>query len=250
MSAGLSNNQSGQSQHFIVYPAIDIESSNLSTSRSQSDGVIADINSLLSALGNAGLSKVHLVDLDLAFSRGENFKLMAEIISTSNLWFQISGGVRDIKIVERYLKLKAGRINLDPSWLSRPAELGQLLDLRAQYSNSCEFAIAVDIDADQVKSRGTGEVFGIWRELIPNIPEIITHVIVTDNNRDGKMSGIKLDFYREINELVKQEVIASGGVSSISDLIELKQLGLSGAIVGKAIYSGAITLRELADVIV
>jgi len=250
MSAGLSNNQSGQSQHFIVYPAIDIESSNLSTSRGQSDGAIADINSLLSALGNAGLSKVHLVDLDLAFSRGENFKLMAEIISTSNLWFQISGGVRDIKIVERYLKLKAGRINLDPSWLSRPAELGQLLDLRAQYSDSCEFAIAVDIDGDLVKSRGTGEVFGIWRELIPNIPEIINHVIVTDNNRDGKMSGVRLDFYREINELVKQEVIASGGVSSISDLIELKKLGLSGAIVGKAIYSGAITLRELADVII
>ena len=64
------------------------------------------------------------------------------------------------------------------------------------------------------------------------------------------MSGVKLDFYREINELVKQQVIASGGVSSISDLIELKKLGLSGAIVGKAIYSGAITLKELADVII
>lgn len=250
MSAGLSNNQSGQSQHFMVYPAIDIESSNLSTSRGQSDGAIADINSLLSALGDAGLSKVHLVDLDLAFSRGENYKLMAEIISTSNLWFQVSGGVRDFQVVERYLKLKVDRINLDPSWLTRPTELSQLIDLFARYSDGCEIAIAVDIEADQVKSRGTGEVFGLWRELMPNIPEIINHVIVTDNSRDGKMSGVKLDFYREINELVKQQVIASGGVSSISDLIELKKLGLSGAIVGKAIYSGAITLEELADVII
>jgi len=234
----------------MVYPAIDIESSILSTSRGQSDGAIADINSLLSALGDAGLPKVHLVDLDLAFSRGENFKLIAEIISTNNLWFQVSGGVRDIKIVDRYLKLKVGRINLDPAWLTKLTELGQLIDLCAQYSDSCEFAIAVDIEADLVKSRGTGEVFGIWRELIPNIPEIISHVIVTDNSRDGKMSGVKLDFYKEINDLVSQKVIASGGVSSVSDLIELKNLGLSGAIVGKAIYSGAITLRELADVII
>jgi phosphoribosylformimino-5-aminoimidazole carboxamide ribonucleotide (ProFAR) isomerase len=230
------------SQVFEILPALDIENGKLSQSRGQLTGEYSEIATLLQDISNAGLTSIHLVDLDLAFSRGENFGTIKKIIESTPLRIQISGGIRTAEQVKKYLELRIGRINLDGIWLTKLAEISEIS------VGSTELAIALDLQGEEIVSRGTGQSFGPWRKLIADIPNEVSNIIVTDNKRDGKLSGVDIDLYSEIVELANCSVIASGGVHTISDLQDLKSAGVSGAVVGKAIYSGAITFKELADV--
>ena len=182
------------------------------------------------------------MDLDLAFSRGENFGTIKKIIESTPLRIQISGGIRTAEQVKKYLELRIGRINLDGIWLTKLAEISEIS------VGSTELAIAIDLQGEEIVSRGTGQSFGPWRKLIADIPNEVSNIIVTDNKRDGKLLGVDIDLYSEIVELANCSVIASGGVHTISDLQNLRSVGVSGAVIGKAIYSGAITFKELADV--
>jgi len=230
------------SQVFEILPALDIENGKLSQSRGQLTGEYSEIATLLQDISSAGLTSIHLVDLDLAFSRGENFGTIKKIIESTPLRIQISGGIRTAEQVKKYLELRIGRINLDGIWLTKLAEISEIS------VGSTELAIAIDLQGEEIVSRGTGQSFGPWRKLIADIPNEVSNIIVTENKRDGKLSGVDIDLYSEIVELANCSVIASGGVHTISDLQDLKGVGVLGAVVGKAIYSGAITFKELADV--
>ena len=230
------------SQIFEILPALDIENGKLSQSRGQLTGEYSEIATLLQDISSAGLTSIHLVDLDLAFSRGENFGTIKKIIESTPLRIQISGGIRTAEQVKKYLELRIGRINLDGIWLTKLAEISEIS------VGSTELAIAIDLQGEEIVSRGTGQSFGPWRKLIADIPNEVSNIIVTDNKRDGKLLGVDIDLYSEIVELANCSVIASGGVHTISDLQNLRSVGVSGAVIGKAIYSGAITFKELADV--
>jgi len=230
------------SQIFEILPALDIENGKLSQSRGQLTGEYSEIATLLQDISSAGLTSIHLVDLDLAFSRGENFGTIKKIIESTPLRIQISGGIRTAEQVKKYLELRIGRINLDGIWLTKLAEISEIS------VGSTELAIAIDLQGEEIVSRGTGQSFGPWRKLIADIPNEVSNIIVTDNKRDGKLLGVDIDLYSEIVELANCSVIASGGVHTISDLQNLRSVGVSGAVVGKAIYSGAITFKELTDV--
>lgn len=189
-----------------------------------------------------GASYIHLVDLEGARA-GEptNFDTVASVISSVDIPCEIGGGIRNINTVERYVNAGADRVILGTSAVSDKAFLKQAIS---------EFGkkIAVGVDARD----GIVSISGwLQQSGIPTLDFIgemlslgIDTIICTDISKDGALSGTNTALYREILSKYELKLIASGGVTSVDDIRELRECGTYGAILGKAIYNGNIDLVE------
>ncbi len=189
-----------------------------------------------------GCSAIHIVDLDGAKS-GEtvNIDTVKRIAAVKGLYSEIGGGIRNMETVSRYMEAGVDRVILGTAALKDPSFLKNALK---EYGD--RIAVGVDLKDGKVAVKGwleTSNKDGI--EFLKELEDLgVEGVIVTDISRDGAMKGTNLDLYGRIKEEVSLKVTASGGVSTIEDIVALKSMGLYGAIIGKAYYTGAIKLQE------
>jgi len=185
-----------------------------------------------------GAKWVHLVDLDSAFNTGSNAGLFKDLIDKSSINIQLSGGISDESSLNLALATKAVRINISTAALQKIDWVVRVIN-----SHKERLTIGLDISNGVLVARGSGEVIGDPFEYIKVLDKAgCMRYIVTDNSTDGELNGPNLDLLDKVSKSTKSLIIASGGVSKLSDLGNLRQMGLDGVIVGKALYVGAIDI--------
>ena len=224
-----------------LLPAIDIKngkSVRLKQADLDSAEQYENPNVVLSDFVAKGAKWVHLVDLDAAFQSGSNSELIQELIHISPIKIQLSGGIINETTLQKVLSTKADRINIATAAL-------QNIDwvVKAIKSNNERLMIGLDINDGVLVARGSGEVIGDPFEYIKTLDMAgCKRYVVTDNSTDGELSGPNLDLLDKVLKSTKSLIIASGGISKLSDLKDLREMGLDGVIVGKALYVGAIEI--------
>ena len=195
----------------------------------------------------SGAEWIHLVDLDAAFGIGSNADLLAEVIGALDIRVELSGGIRDDESLHRALATGCTRVNLgtaaleDPEWTSRViAEFGDRI------------AVGLDVRGNTLSARGWTRDGGDLFETITRLDrDGCARYVVTDVTKDGTLAGPNLELLKSVCAVTKAPVIASGGISNLSDienLAALRSIGIEGAIVGKALYAGAFTLQQALEV--
>ena len=233
----------------LVIPAIDLKEGKcvrLEQGEMHRDTVFSD-NPAEQAVKwqQAGAELLHLVDLDGAFAgQPKNRDAIASIIKAVSIPCQLGGGIRDIATIEAYLSLGLSRVIIGTAALRNP-------ELVVEACGKFPGRIVVGIDAKSglVAVQGWAELTDITAvELARKFENCgVSAIIYTDISRDGMMSGPNIDATRALAEAISIPVIASGGVSSLKDienLMAIEKSGVTGAITGKAIYTGAINLNE------
>ena len=191
-----------------------------------------------------GAEWIHLVDLDAAFGRGHNRDvLLAVLRSRRDVKIELSGGIRDDDSLEQALELGATRVNLGTAALENPEWAAEAID---RFGDA--IAVGLDVRGTTLAARGwTREGGDLW-EVLERLEQAgCARYVVTDVTKDGTLRGPNLDLLRQLTDRTERPVVASGGISSLDDIAALRALvpaGVEGAIVGKALYSGAFTLAE------
>jgi phosphoribosylformimino-5-aminoimidazole carboxamide ribotide isomerase len=205
---------------------------------------LTDPVSVARAWAQLGFARLHVVDLDAATGRGSNAELVRELIRESEADVQVGGGVRDAETIERLLADGADRVVVgtraleEPGWLEHVAALwpGQLV-------------VAADVRDRRVVTRG-------WARTLPrHISDVVEEMndlplaalLVTAVHREGQLAGTDLPLMEDVAESSVHPVIASGGVARLADLRSLADAGISGAVIGMALYTGAIDARAVVD---
>lgn len=193
----------------------------------------------------AGATAVHVVDLEGA-KNGDtpNLETVRAIVN-EGLFTEVGGGVRSMETVETYLSLGVGRVILGTAAVTDRDFLRRALDRYGE-----KIAVGVDLKNGNVAIHGwteTAPLSGI--DFLRELQDAgVQTVIVTDISKDGALQGANRDLYRELCERFTLNVTASGGVSSLADVRALAALGLYGAIIGKAYYTGALDLKQALEV--
>lgn len=197
----------------------------------------------------AGAAWIHLVDLDAAFGRGSNAELLAQVVGALDIDVELSGGIRDDDSLAAALATGCRRVNIGTAALENPRWCAEVI---ARHGD--RVAIGLDVRGHTLAARGWTEDGGELFETLARLDaEGCSRYVVTDVTKDGTLAGPNLDLLREVCAATDAPVVASGGVSSLADLMALAGLapiGVEGAIVGKALYAGAFTLPEALSAVV
>jgi phosphoribosylanthranilate isomerase len=194
-----------------------------------------------------GAEWIHLVDLDAAFGRGSNRELLAEVVAAMDVHVELSGGIRDDASLRAALATGCARVNIGTAALENPEWCARAI---GEYGDRVAVGLDVQIVDGEHRLRGRGwETDGgeLWQVLERLDSEGCSRFVVTDVTKDGTLTGPNLDLLEGVAECTDAPVIASGGVSSLDDLraiATLTEIGVEGAIVGKALYAGRFTLPE------
>ncbi len=195
----------------------------------------------------AGAKFLHVVDLDGAKS-GEtpNFSAVREIIEETDLRVEIGGGIRNEEIIVNYAHLGALRVIIGTMAVTDPEFTARMIRKHGR-----SVAVGVDIAGAMVAIHGWTQVTDTTvDEMFQNlIDEGVSTIICTDISKDGAMQGTNRRLYQK---LVKYyggyvDIIASGGISTMEDLDQLAEIGVDGAIIGKALYTGALDIRTVIE---
>ncbi|MDE6550341.1 MAG: 1-(5-phosphoribosyl)-5-[(5-phosphoribosylamino)methylideneamino]imidazole-4-carboxamide isomerase [Clostridia bacterium] len=196
-------------------------------------------------MADCGSKYLHVVDLDGARSgKADNASVIAEIVRLNALNVEIGGGIRSEESILRYLDAGASRVILGTVAVS---DYDFTLDMRRKYGDK----IAVGVDAREGivavhgwESDSGVDAYDFCRQLAS---DGICDVIFTDISKDGAMSGTNLDAYRTLASIDGLKVTASGGICSLAELKALQDIGVDGAILGKALYEGKLNLRAVEE---
>lgn len=194
----------------------------------------------------AGAKYIHMVDLEGARDGSTpNIKAVAEVAEKTDLFVEIGGGIRSMETVERYFSVGVDRVILGTAAVTDERFLRETI---ARYGE--KIAVGVDIKDGAVAIRGWTENSGIDAFTFCEKMQAmgVQTLICTDISKDGAMMGTNRELYRELSERFSLQIVASGGVSALDDVTALSSLGLYGAIIGKAYYTGAIDLRQAIEV--
>ena len=191
---------------------------------------------------DAGAEYLHVVDLDGAKSGNtDNISVIADIIKESGLKVEVGGGIRSEEVIRKYIDAGVYRVILGTVAVEKTEFCREMC---AKYGD--KIAVGVDIKDGFVAIKGWTEVaektcFDFCKEL----EEMgVKTVICTDISKDGLLSGTNLELYRELQGKFNIDFTASGGVTSLDDVKALMEIGVYGAILGKALYTGNIDLKE------
>lgn len=229
-----------------IFPAIDIRRSKVvRLTQGAYDAMTVysdDPAGTAAGFRDAGAEYLHMVDLDGALDGSPgNFGVIAEAARTSGLFCQAGGGIRDMARVEKYLEAGLRRVILGSAAVENPDFLREAV---AKYGG--RIAVGVDSRDGFVSVHGwqtatllDGKQFCIQLRDIG-----VEAVIYTDILRDGMLEGPNFELYAELAGISGLEIIASGGVTSAGDIRKLKMSGVGGAVIGKALYAGVLSLEE------
>ena len=196
---------------------------------------------------SAGAGWIHLVDLDAAFGIGSNYELIREVIGSLDIKVELSGGIRDDASLKRALDSGCSRVNLGTAALEDPVWTSRVI---AEYGD--RIAVGLDVRGKVLAARGWTKEGGDLFETLARLDrDGCARYVVTDVTKDGTLRGPNIELLREVCAATSAPVIASGGVSNIADLVairELTEIGVEGAIVGKALYAGTLTIADALQV--
>ncbi|MFM1757937.1 MAG: hypothetical protein RL193_514 [Actinomycetota bacterium] len=191
----------------------------------------------------AGAEWIHLVDLDAAFGIGSNAELLAEVIGKLDIDVELSGGIRDDDSLRRALATGCRRVNLGTAALENPEWTSKVI---SEFGD--RIAVGLDVRGRTLAARGWTKEGGDLFETIERLDKDgCARYVVTDVTKDGTLKGPNLELLQSVCQVTKAPIVASGGISSLADISALKNLveiGVEGAIMGKALYAGAFTLDE------
>jgi len=234
---------------FEVIPAIDIQGGKavrLRQGRAEDATIFADSPlEVAKRFAAAGASRIHVVDLDGAFTgKPVNFEIIRRIAAAVDVPVQVGGGVRNFDIASRYLGAGASRIILGTSAVRNPEEV-----LRITKAYPGKVAASIDARDGKAAIRGWVEVTGVDAVDLARQMEKsgIACFIYTDISRDGMMAGPNFRSIGDFAKGIATPVIASGGVSTMADvetLLAMEGEGVCGAIIGRALYDGSVSLVD------
>lgn len=189
-----------------------------------------------------GAKYLHMVDLDGAKEGSQkNFDIIKRVREAINIPIQVGGGIRDEERIKKLLDLGVDRVILGTVAVENPNFLKEMIDKYGEH-----IAVSVDAKNGRVATRGWLEDSGVNAiNFVKDLEDLgLKTLIFTDISKDGMMGGTNLELYKDLNKF-NIDIIASGGVSRKYDIEELLKIGVYGAIVGKAIYAGALDLEEV-----
>lgn len=194
------------------------------------------------SFADAGAEYLHVVDLEGAKSGGTpNIEVVKRLSRESGLKIEIGGGIRSEAVVQDYLSVGVLRVILGTAAVRQP---GFAREMALRYGSG--IAVGVDVRDGKVAIKGWTETTDL--ELLPFCKQLeqegVQTLICTDIAKDGAMAGVNREMYSQLQKEVSLQLIASGGVSSLADIAALRDEGVYGAILGKALYNGAIDLAE------
>lgn len=194
----------------------------------------------------AGAKFIHMVDLEGARDGGTpNFDVVRRVVENTGLFVEIGGGIRDMEVVERYLGAGVKRVILGTAAIADEAFTRRAIDAYGP-----AIALGADVKDGEVAIRGWLELSGMTLDAFCEKYQAMgaRTLICTDVSRDGAMVGTNRALYADLQRKYRMDIVASGGISSLEDVKALHALGLYGAIIGKAYYTGAIDLKEAIEV--
>lgn len=193
-----------------------------------------------------GAKFLHIVDLEGAKSgTTPNLGTIKEIVDASNLFVEVGGGIRSMDVIEKYIDAGVSRVILGTAAVNDEDFLKAALSSYGE-----KVAVGVDIKDGYVAIKGWTEKseFSCF-DFCKKMQDLgVKTIICTDISKDGAMQGTNHDLYRELSEKFSIDIIASGGVSSLEDVEKLAKLNIYGAIIGKAYYTGAISIKDAIEV--
>ena len=231
----------------IVIPAIDLRGGKVvrlkhgdpAAATVYSDDPVAMAETFLAD----GAKFIHVVDLDAALGDGNNKRDVRNICRKVHVPVQTGGGLRSMEAIGGVLAAGAARAVLGTSG----ALDADVLDGAVRTLGE-KIVVALDVKGDQVMVKGWKEDAGSIDDLLPKLTEQkVPRFLITQIDVDGTMEGPDLELYKRVQKLTDRPIIASGGVHTVDDLRALADTGVEGAIVGKAIYEGTITLSEVVE---
>ncbi|MBQ3118185.1 MAG: 1-(5-phosphoribosyl)-5-[Clostridia bacterium] len=193
-----------------------------------------------------GAEYIHIVDLDAAKDgKVHNFDIIKSICEKTNLKVEIGGGVRSEDVIKQYIDAGVFRVILGTIAIKNPDFTKEMIKKYGE-----RIAIGVDISDGMVAIHGWTQVSSISCDELFSDLECAgaSCVICTDISKDGAMQGTNLELYRDLSQKYSIHIVASGGVSSMDDIRALKDMNLYGAILGKALYTGAVDLKDAIEV--
>lgn len=232
----------------ILLPAVDVadgQAVRLTRGAVGSETTHGDPLDVARVFVDEGAEWLHLVDLDAAFGRGNNTDVLRRVVNelAGSIHIQLSGGIRDAESLDRALTAGVRRVNLGTAALANPEWVASAI---AEYGD--RVAVGLDVRGSTLAARGTTDVGADVFEALEHLEAAgCSRYIVTDVDTDGAMSGPNLQLLGDVARLSQVPVIASGGIATLDDIAAIRNLvdiGVEGAILGKALYAGAFTLRD------
>jgi len=235
------------SDKLVLLPAVDVADGKAVRLSQGAAGTETDYGSPIEAAQlfiDAGAEWIHLVDLDAAFSRGENRAIIKSVIDNSNgINIELSGGIRDTVSLDAALAAGSTRVNLGTAALENPEWTAEVIALHGE-----KIAVGLDVRGTTLAARGWTEDGGNLFEVLERLEAAgCARYVVTDVTKDGMLLGPNIEMLKQVLAKTNKPVIASGGISSLDDLKNLRELvplGLEGAILGKSLYAGKFTLEQ------
>lgn len=234
----------------IIFPAIDIIDGKpvrlFKGDFATAKQVASDALETAEGFVKAGCEWIHMVDLDGSLKKEPvNAKTFISVANETSLKVELGGGIRTMKDIDFYINNNISRIILGSVALKNP-------ELVKEAVKEFGDAIAVGIDAKNGYAATEGWTQGsdvYFTDLAKQMESVgVKTIIYTDISKDGTLSGPNLEQLVEINEAVSCDITASGGVTSLSDILALRDKQLYGAICGKSIYEGTLELRDAVEV--
>ena len=193
-----------------------------------------------------GATHIHMVDLDGAkYGTAPNMDIVAEVAEKTGLFIEIGGGIRSMETVKKYIDAGISRVILGTAAICDEDFLKEAVKAYGE-----KIAVGADVKDGKIAVKGWLEQSDVTLdEFFMKMQKLgVKNIICTDISRDGAMRGTNLELYRELSAKYSLDITASGGVSSIEDVRELRKMNLYGAIIGKAYYTGAVDLKEAIEV--
>ena len=193
----------------------------------------------------AGAKYLHVVDLEGAKDGGTpNLETIQNIVENGGLSVEVGGGIRSEEVIQKYLDAGVFRVILGTAAVQNPAFLE---DMVQKYGE--KIAVGVDIKDGMVAIKGWTEVSAeSCFDFCEKLQKIgVKTIICTDISKDGLLSGTNLELYKELSEKFSVDIVASGGVTTLDDVKKLAEMGMYGAILGKALYTGNIDLKAAVE---
>ena len=239
------------SDYLELLPAVDVADGKAVRLTQGEAGSETDYGSPLEAAQtwiDAGAEWIHLVDLDAAFGRGDNRALIREVVDASrSVKIELSGGIRDDASLESALEAGATRVNLGTAALEDPAWTARVIERFGE-----AIAVGLDVRGTTLAARGWTQEGGDLFEVLARLEDDgCARYVVTDVTKDGTLKGPNLQLLKDVMSRTEKPVVASGGISSLQDIIDLRalvHLGLEGAILGKSLYAEKFTLEAALEI--
>lgn len=192
---------------------------------------------------NNGASCLHLVDLEGAkLGTTPNMETIRNIVSLTGAFTELGGGIRDLKTIEKYLNIGVNRLILGTVAITEDGFVEKAIK---EFGRDA-IAVGIDILNEHVAIKGWTEITKTTcHEFFCRMQDIgVKTIICTDISKDGAMEGTNCLLYKELAGKYEVDIVASGGISNLNDVVALRKINLYGAILGKAVYTGAIELAE------